>query len=237
MTRAAYWSRTVTAAAIPNASPRRYPKRSTKHAPASAPWTRDERRTNDLAHMVRTLRPILREPRSHLQGANMSWQAVSYAVTVLEHDDNLTLLDRLVLVLLAEHANRDGSNARPSSRTIATRAGTTDVSVRRSLARLVAAGIIAPDRRPGRPTCYRFPLSTPVSAVIHPTEGDLYPQSANLYPQGYMPVSAGIHEPVMNRSINQRDHVTADTCAWCDGTGWEYEDDNHVRRCRSRCSA
>lgn len=167
----------------------------------------------------------------------MSWQAVSYAVAVLEHDDDLTTLDRLVLVLLAEHARRDGSNARPSSRTLARRAGSTDVSVRRSLGRLVATGVIAADQVPGRPTCYRFPLSTPVTGVIHPAQEDLYPQSANVYPQGYTPVSGGIHEPVSNRSMNQRDPISDMTCSWCDGTGWEYEDDNHVRRCRSRCTA
>lgn len=167
----------------------------------------------------------------------MSWQAVSYAVAVLEHDDQLTPVDRLVLVLLAEHANRDGSNARPSSTTLARRSGVLPSSVRRSCGRLVAAGHIAAEYRRGRPTVYRFPLSTPVAAVQQVPTSDLLHQGANPLHQRDTPVAPARHEPVKNRSMNQRDRISSDACAWCDSTGWQYIDDNHVKRCQQGCAA
>jgi hypothetical protein len=193
------------------------------------------RRTHDLAHLVPLLLPLLSRPRPQVRP--MSWQAVSYAVTVLEDAPTLTAIDRVVLLLLAEHANRDGSNARPSSTTLARRAGVLPSSVRRSCGRLVAAGIIAAESRRGRPTSYRFPLSTPVAAPRHPVDEYLLHHGADLLQGRDTPVALARHEPVRNRSMNLRGHVSDDVCAWCDGTGWEYEDDNHVRRCRSRCSA
>jgi hypothetical protein len=167
----------------------------------------------------------------------MSWQAVSYAVTVLEHADELTPIDRLVLVLLAEHANRDGANARPSSTTIARRAGVLPSSVRRSCGRLVAAGYIAADGRPGRPTSYRFPLSTPVAPVQQVSSSDLLHHGADPLHQRDRGVAVARHEPVMNRSMNQRAETGDMVCPWCDNTGWEYLDDNHVQRCRQGCAA
>ena len=108
----------------------------------------------------------------------MSWQAVSYAVSVLDQESDMTMTDRLVLVLLAEHAHKDGSNARPSSGTIARRVG-------------------------------------------------------DLLQQRDTPVAAARHEPVMNRSMNQHAGPGDTVCIWCENTGWEYEDDNHVRQCRA----
>ena len=167
----------------------------------------------------------------------MSWQAVSYAVAVLDHDDQLTMADRLVLVLLAEHARKDGSNARPSSTTLARRAGVLPSSVRRSLGRLVSAGIVAPDRVSGRPTSYRFPLSTPVAPVQQVDYPHPLPQGSDPSRQRDTRVAPARHEPVRNRSMNQRDHTGDDPCPWCDDTGWEYESDHHVKRCRStRCA-
>lgn len=167
----------------------------------------------------------------------MSWQAVSYAVDVLEHDHDLTTTDRLVLVLLAEHARRDGSNARPSSRTLARRAGVVPSSVRRSLGRLLEAGYIAADLAAGRPTIYRFPLSTPVAPARQVDYPHLSRHGADLSRQRDTPVAPARHEPVSNRSMNPRAHTADDACPWCDLTGWEYVDDNHVRRCRQGCAA
>lgn len=165
----------------------------------------------------------------------MSWQAVAYAVSVLEHADDLTLTDRLVLVLLAEHAHRDGSNARPSSSTLAKRAGVLPSTVRRSCGRLVDAGYIAAEIRRGRPTSYRFPLSTPVAPARQVDDGHLSRYSADLSRQRDTPVASARHEPVRNRSRNLRGHAGEIACTICDGTGWEYVDDRHVTRCR--CAA
>ena len=163
----------------------------------------------------------------------MSWQAVSYAVSVLDQESDMTMTDRLVLVLLAEHAHKDGSNARPSSGTIARRVGVLPSSVRRSLGRLVSAGVIAADRYPGRPTSYRFPLSTPVALLQQVGYPHPLHQGADLLQQRDTPVAAARHEPVMNRSMNQYDGHGDTVCIWCENTGWEYEDDNHVRQCRA----
>ena len=139
----------------------------------------------------------------------MSWQAVSYAVSVLDQESDMTMTDRLVLVLLAEHAHKDGSNARPS------------------------AGVIAADRYPGRPTSYRFPLSTPVAPLQQVGYPHPLHQGADLLQQRDTPVAAARHEPVMNRSMNQHAGPGDTVCIWCENTGWEYEDDNHVRQCRA----
>jgi len=162
----------------------------------------------------------------------MSWQAVSYAVDVLDQAPDLTPIDRVVLLLLAEHANRDGTNARPSSSTLARRAGVLPSSVRRAAGRLVAAGYIAAENRPGRPTAYRFPLSTPVAAVQQVGITTCSSSATPLLHQRDTPVAPARHEPVRNRSMNQRADIGGPVCIWCDGTGWEYLDDNHVQRCR-----
>lgn len=138
----------------------------------------------------------------------MSWQAVAYAVSTLDGAD-LTVADRLVFVLIAEHANRSGE-AWPSAARVARQAGLHPSSVRRCVDRLVDAGLIATEPRPGTSTRYRFPVTSPVelSTPRAPQRAvdDVDPAHPSAYPAH---PGAGVRapvrdEPVSNRSMNQR---------------------------------
>jgi len=166
----------------------------------------------------------------------VSWQAVRYAVDTCRHLENLSTLDRLVLLLVAEHARADGSNAYPSSVTLAEAAGVRDDSVRRSLARLVRTGAIAAEVRPGRPTRYRFPLSTPVAPVQQVVEGDLLPWSTDPLPQGNRGVAGEQREPSGTGHEPAVAHIT-DDCRWCATSGVEINGRRQGQPCRAGCAA
>ena len=67
---------------------------------------------------------------------------------------------KYVAIALADHAHADGSEARPSQAYLAEKTGLSDRQVRRTLADLVAAGVIQIQRPAGRnrATTYRFVL-------------------------------------------------------------------------------
>jgi len=87
----------------------------------------------------------------------MSWRVVK---CVLEHHGDKTRgVDLLVLIYLANHANgEDGSGAWPSQRTLAGETGLAHRTVRYALARLVEAGALEVDPRPGRTHRFRVRL-------------------------------------------------------------------------------
>lgn len=74
-----------------------------------------------------------------LLGGDLSVEAVKW---VLDHSVTESAADRLVLVILAEHANEAGEDAWPSTATIARRADVTRGQVFKSLARLRRSGLI-----------------------------------------------------------------------------------------------
>lgn len=162
----------------------------------------------------------------------MSWQATKYAAVVLaDAPATITTADRAVLLLLAGVADARTGESYAGSPWIAERAGLTDSSVRRSLGRLLAAGLIAHadapvldaagrHRRTGRPTRYRFPLSTGVALARHPDTDQVYPHGAKVYPQRDTGVPAARHETNRNGQGNMRGSHDHTDCAACDGTGW-----------------
>lgn len=98
----------------------------------------------------------------------MSWQAVK---AVLE-ESRSRLSDRLVLLVIAESSEADGTGCRRGKKSIGARARLGTTSVTDAIARLEAAGELAVDRRPGRPSEYRLLLpSLGTSAVVTPIGG------------------------------------------------------------------
>jgi DNA-binding transcriptional ArsR family regulator len=100
----------------------------------------------------------------------MSWQAVSYAVAVLDDDTELPAGARCVLLVIAEKANRVHGTTWPTAETIGRTCGMSAAQVRRHVAALVARGYIDVERRPGTSNRYRFPLMGSVDEapeVVH----------------------------------------------------------------------
>jgi hypothetical protein len=84
----------------------------------------------------------------------MSWRVVRCVLA--HHDQKVRSLDLLVLVYLANHARADdGSGAWPSQRRLAERTGLTDRGIRKILGRLVQAGAVEVEQRPGRTHRFR----------------------------------------------------------------------------------
>jgi hypothetical protein len=90
----------------------------------------------------------------------MSIEAISWA---LRRAPVASKSDLLVLIVLAEHAHADGSNAYPSVATIAALARMTTRGVQLALRRLEGAHLITATPRPGATTVYRMVMLTPES--------------------------------------------------------------------------
>lgn len=72
----------------------------------------------------------------------------------------LTPTQKLVAIALADHCHDDGSEARPSQRTLMNKTGLSERTVRGTLQELVRLGVLSLDRPAGqhRPNCYYFPI-------------------------------------------------------------------------------
>jgi DNA-binding transcriptional MocR family regulator len=87
----------------------------------------------------------------------MSWRVVRCVLA--HHDQKIGGVDLLVLVYLANHAgNEDGSGAWPSQLTLADETGVHRATVQRALDRLVKAGVLEVEQRPGRTHRFRVRL-------------------------------------------------------------------------------
>ena len=174
----------------------------------------------------------------------MSWQASKYARQVLAEGVDLTTGDRCVLMLLAEAAGSRTATAL-GGRWLATAAAMHPNSVRRAIYALEAAGIVSVRSNRPAPLAVVFPLapSLEISTNRADERGSIEEQPR---PPAYSTAPTGMVNRADRRDVPQRQvlYPTAtpvasdDTvCVWCDQTGWEYEDDNHVRPCRSGCAA
>jgi hypothetical protein len=105
-------------------------------------------------------------------GVAVSWQASKYARAVLESSTTaeLTTADRLVLMLLAERADRT-SGTSWGGRWLQTAAGLTEGALRRCIHRLGAAGIVTVDSNPPRALAVRFPVAASLSTTRAPQPG------------------------------------------------------------------
>lgn len=120
----------------------------------------------------------------------MSW--------VLDQVHGVNSADRLVLLSIANYAEKDGSNAWPSHRTIANEADLHVDTVKRSIRRLAKLGLVKvetnaggdrdcpPDRRPNRYTLPLFGRTWNGGAADPSREGDAAspPGEGNLHPRG-----------------------------------------------------
>jgi hypothetical protein len=84
--------------------------------------------------------------------------SVPHLLAVLELEQPLPHVDQLVLIRLADYADKASGVAHPSTRTLATRCGLDRGALKRALERLEAAGLIARDERPGRSASDRWRL-------------------------------------------------------------------------------
>jgi hypothetical protein len=79
---------------------------------------------------------------------------------------------KLVLIVLADCASDDGTEAFPAVSTIVKRSCLSERTVRSSLRALEDLGVIGGDRRPGARTHYRIHTSTPAAlAGVQPPQG------------------------------------------------------------------
>jgi DNA-binding transcriptional MocR family regulator len=92
----------------------------------------------------------------------VSWQAVKWAL--YETPAEVKGPDLTALIILAEHAHDDGSEARPGIPTIARLARISERSVERALKRLEKAGLIRGKRRSGKATIWTLDM-TPDTAL------------------------------------------------------------------------
>jgi DNA-binding transcriptional MocR family regulator len=76
---------------------------------------------------------------------------------------HLNSVDRVVLLVIARHASRDGDGSFPSRDSIARSAGVTERTVSRSTRRLESLGLIHGEPRPGKTTIWRL---TPDTGVL-----------------------------------------------------------------------
>jgi DNA-binding transcriptional MocR family regulator len=84
----------------------------------------------------------------------MTWRVVGCVLA--HHDQKIGGVNLLVLLYLANHANgEDGSGAWPSQRTLASRTGVAYRTVQRALDRLVKAGAVEVEQRPGKTHRFR----------------------------------------------------------------------------------
>jgi DNA-binding transcriptional ArsR family regulator len=86
----------------------------------------------------------------------LSLAALRYYVAIV---DQLSGSEAKVMTILADVHNAQTGQCNPSAPTIAVRTGMSERHVRRVVAALESAGVIAVDRRPGRAHRYRFPLA------------------------------------------------------------------------------
>jgi hypothetical protein len=90
-----------------------------------------------------------------------------YAKTemVVLADPRLTQNDKSVYSVIKGHRNHRSGTAWPSRATIAAIAGCTENHVTKSTRRLVEAGYLLKEQRPGRATVFRFPLADTVATT------------------------------------------------------------------------
>ena len=97
----------------------------------------------------------------------------------------LKVIDKMVLLRMADAANDDGRGVWEAIETMAQKCETSASTIRRSLRRLEEAGLIMPEIRPGTTTRYFLKADpTPVNMTAHPSHNDcpvnLAPQSKRL---------------------------------------------------------
>jgi hypothetical protein len=98
-------------------------------------------------------------------------------------DPRLTANDKTVYATLKAHRNHRSGTAWPSRRTIGQIAGCTENHVTKSTRRLVEAGYLIKDQRPGRATVFRFPLADPVATT--PIQTDWGERSTPIQTDGH----------------------------------------------------
>lgn len=159
----------------------------------------------------------------------MSWQATQYARDVLEHNTELKLGARLVLMLCAERANRDRAETYTGGWLVSATAMHPS-SVRRSLYELEGTGLIALQARPGKSTVVRFPLagvmlSTPRADERAVASAD--PALLRATPRADArdaPRSAARRTGLQPRSYPDDIPLCSTPSCPCDGTGWLFVD-------------
>ena len=94
--------------------------------------------------------------------------SVAHLVAVFDLDEP-TGAARIVLLVIAEHANAATGECWPSEARIARRAGVHPATVRRSIHDLEAAGLIAVDRSPGKVNRYLLLVDpAPIASAVNP---------------------------------------------------------------------
>lgn len=99
--------------------------------------------------------------------------SVSHLVAVFDMDEPVGAT-RVVLLVLAEHANAQTGECWPSLPRIARRAGIHEVTARKAITELEAAGLIGVRRRPGRVNRYVLlidPVTTTTPVDDVPVQG------------------------------------------------------------------
>jgi hypothetical protein len=129
-----------------------------------------------------------RYPESPLEhkGASM----INVIVWTLEQK-GLTPTEKLVALILANHAHKDGSNARPGQRRICEQSGLSEASVRRSIKSLLEKGTITKARESTAtmPASYTFPIGgdtvtgDSVKGVSHRARGGITVTEEGYHPE------------------------------------------------------
>ena len=105
--------------------------------------------------------------------SNISTHAFALVEKIILADRSLTPTDKMIYGVIKSHRNRKSGTAWPSRQRIATIAGITPNHVTKATRRLVEAGYLLKDQRPGRATVFRFPLADQsVTTPIQPDWGE-----------------------------------------------------------------
>jgi len=104
---------------------------------------------------------------------NVSTHAFALVEKKILADRSLTPTDKMVYGVIKSHRNRKSGTAWPSRQVIAAISGITPNHVTKATRRLVEAGYLLKDQRPGRATVFRFPLADQsVTTPIQPDWGE-----------------------------------------------------------------
>jgi hypothetical protein len=125
----------------------------------------------------------------------MSHQAVSWALR--EQALTTGIAERMVLVVLAEHADPYGRNAWPSIDTVAAEAGMSRPHARRALRQLREVGAIVPEPVRGDHSPVTYRLSTPIGVLIEAI-GEYLDSEGGVITGDQGGCSPAITEPPMN---------------------------------------
>ena len=96
---------------------------------------------------------------------NISTHAFALVEKKILADRSLTPTDKLIYGVIKSHRNRKSGTAWPSRQLISRIADCTENHVTKSTRRLVEAGYLLKDQRPGRATVFRFPLADQVATT------------------------------------------------------------------------